>query len=373
MRILQLTCHFSPNVGGVETHLDDLVKVLSRKNEVFVLAYRPLATKASWRIRERKKNVNVFRIPWLPGLFYKLVKKPVLEFLYLTPGIFIATPFVLFLYRPKVIHAHGLVAGFTGVFWGRLFEIRTVVSTHSIYHFPSAGLYYYFAKFIFGNAQAVLALSRQSAGEIERLGIPGNKIIVFTYWVDLNKFRAKSSKSRVKEKLGWRGFNVLYVGRLVEEKGILVLINSIKSWNKNVNLKIIGTGPLGGMIENYSLRFKNLEYLGKVDNEKLSEYYAASDLLIVPSVHEEGFGRVILEALACGVPIVGASRGAIPEAIDETVGKLIDVDENNIKKTVEYFYKNRDKLRELSRSARKYAERKYSERNVSTIINCYIK
>jgi glycosyltransferase involved in cell wall biosynthesis len=365
MKILQLTCHFSPNVGGVETHLDDLVEALSEENSVFVLAYRPLTTKAKWSVWQDKKNIKIFRIPWLPGLFYKLVKSLILEFLYLLPGIFVATPFVLLLNRPNVVHAHGLVAGFVGVFWGKVFGVRTVVSVHSIYHFPKRGLYSAFVRFIFKNADVVLALSKQSAKEVEKLGIKKGKIRVFTYWIDLKKFKRVAG---AKNKLGWDGFNVLYVGRLVEEKGVKVLVNSTKIWSKGINLKIIGTGPLEGKVKNYDLKHKNIEYIGKVENDKLPEYYSAADFLIVPSIHEEGFGRVILEALACGIPVIGSNRGAIPEAMDNSVGKLIDVNSVNIKKTVEYYYRNRAKLNALSKNARKYAMKRYSKDNFETIL-----
>lgn len=89
MRILQLTPHFKPNMGGVETHLGDLVESLvARQNQVFVLTYRPITTKASWRISEKRGKLEILRIPWVPGLFYKLIHYPVLEFLYLFPGLF---------------------------------------------------------------------------------------------------------------------------------------------------------------------------------------------------------------------------------------------------------------------------------------------
>ena len=53
-KVLQLTVHFSPNIGGVETHLDDLVKALvKRKWEVFVLAYQPLVAKKGWKLYEK--------------------------------------------------------------------------------------------------------------------------------------------------------------------------------------------------------------------------------------------------------------------------------------------------------------------------------
>src|SRR3989344_493315 len=172
MKILQLTAHYQPNVGGVETHLNDLVSILTKKdNDVFVLTYKPLTAKISAKISEKNDKLEVLRIPWVTGFFYKFIRTPLLEFLYLVPGLFLVTPAVLLIKRPEVIHSHGLVAGFVAVFWGKIFKVRVIATTHSIYHFPEKGLYHNFAKWIFSNSDAILTLSKQSKREIMELGV----------------------------------------------------------------------------------------------------------------------------------------------------------------------------------------------------------
>lgn len=370
MRVLQLTAHFRPNIGGVETHLDDLCKVLVNKGfGVFVLTYRPLQTKVNWGFFEEGKNIEILRIPWVSNLFYKLVKTPVLEFIYLVPGLFFMTPFILFLRKIEVIHAHGLIAGFVGVFWGRVFGKRVIVSTHSIYNFPKSGFYVKFVGWIFNSADFCLGLSKQAAVEIRSLGVLSNKVDNFTYWIDLEKFKKMEN---AKNKLGWRDrFTVLFVGRLVVEKGVTVLLQSIEDWDKNIALVIIGSGPLEQKVKEASAKFENIKFTGIVCQDNLALYYSASDILVVPSTSEEGFGRVILEALACGTPVIGASNGAIGEAMDISVGELIDISPGNIKNAVEGLYKNRSRLKKLARNCRNFAERKYSEKNADTIIKIY--
>lgn len=373
MRVLQLSVHFPPNVGGVETHLWDLVTLLCKKEwDVFVLCYRPLAVKVSWKIFEKGKHFQIFRIPWIAGLFYKLIPFPKLEFLYLFPGLFITAPFIIFFKSPDVIHAHGLVAGFVATFWGKIFNIKTIISTHSLYSFPKKGVYQKFARFIFNGARNILCLSQKSVQEIIDLGISKEKVIKFTYWIDLKKFKIQNSKLKIKKKLGWDGkFIVLFVGRLIAEKGIGTLLQSVSAWNKNIGLVIIGTGPMEGEILKETDKIKQLQFLGKIGQQDLPRYYAAADCLIVPSTTEEGFGRVIIEALACGTPVIASKRGAIPEAMDETVGKLIDITGENIKNTVEDLYKNQKELKKLSDEARNFAQRRYSEKNADTIIKTY--
>ena len=373
-KVLQLTAHFRPNIGGVETHLDDLVKALIKREwSVIVLTYRPLTTGAKWQMFE-KNEATIIRIPWLPNLFYKFVHLPILEFVYLLPGLFISTPIVLFFSNPDVMHAHGLVAGFVGVFWGKLFSKRVVVSTHSIYHFPKKGLYKDFVSWIFNKADYCLGLSKQATEEIRSLGVSLQKSGDFTYWVDLDKFKVRDSKLKVREQLGWEDkFTVLFVGRLVEEKGINELIESVKGWNKGMVLRIIGSGPLEEKVKNAAYKYKNTGFIGVIGQDKLPLYYSGADVLIVPSTSEEGFGRVILEALACGLPVVAANRGGIVEAIDKTVGKLIEINPENIKNSVEYFYSNKGDLKKMSLACRSFAERRYSDANVETIIKSYSK
>jgi len=374
MKILQLTAHFSPNIGGVETHLDDLIHALSkRKHKVFVLTYRPLTAKVKWKVFEKRQAAEILRIPWIPGLFYRLVKSPVLEFLYLLPGLFLFLPLVILFKGPDVIHAHGLVAGFVAVFWGKMFGKRVVISTHSIYHFPASGTYRTFVKWIFTKGDIVMGPSKRAFDEIASLGISENKVGTFTYWVDLENFRP-IPKNQAKAEIDWaEKFVVLFVGRLVPEKGVGLLLNAAVAWDKNINLAVVGTGPLESQIQGVSSKHKNIMFLGKISNEKLPVYYSASDLIIIPSIHDEGFGRVILESLACGTPVIGSKRGSIPEAMDESVGKLIDVSPETIKKNLEFFYANSGKLGELSKNTRKFAVLRYSEKNVEQIIKAYRK
>lgn len=374
-KVLLVSIGFSPNVGGIETHFDDLLSSLVSKGwAVDVLTYKPITTPIKARIFERQgKSIVIYRLPLISGKFYNLVSKPTLEFLYLTPGLFIALP-ILLIFKGRsiqVIHSHGLVAGFVSVFWGKLFGKRVITTTHSIYNFPKIGWYRYFARLIFKLSDHVLTLSEQSAEEIESLGVDKKQITVFTYWIDLKRFR-KINQARIKLNLNYN-FITLYVGRLVPEKGIRELISAAGNWLPSIALLIVGTGPLSSEIERAVKKHHNIIFIGRVSQTDLPFYYSAADLLIVPSIHEEGFGRVILESLACETPVIGSNRGAIPEVIDESVGRLISVTPQNIKNTVEYFYKNPSQLKLLSSNSRDFAVKRYSEKNAETIIKTYSK
>ncbi len=372
MKILQVSAHFAPNVGGVETHLTDLVSELSKKNHsVFVLTYRPLVSTAKWQVISRSKDITIFRIPWLRGLYYRFEQSSILSFLYLVPGLFFFLPFTILYFRPDVIHAHGIVSGLCAVFWGRLLGVRSVVSTHSLYKFPKTGLYRSLAQFIFKNANAALCLSKQSVQEIVSLGIPNNCIHQFTYWINLEIFkRNKQIRASTRKTYKWVDKHIaLFVGRLVPEKGIHELLAAAKLLKNSHKIAVVGTGPLEDVVKKAAKVEKRIQYVGLVPNEKLPAILNGADLLIVPSTHDEGFGRVIIEALACGIPVIGSKRGAIPDIVTRDVGMLIDVSAENIAQAVNTL--DAKTLRKMSDAATIYAENHFSPRNVSVIIDSY--
>lgn len=371
MKVLQLTVHFAPNVGGVETHLTDLVTALvKRKIQTVVLAYRPLAVKAPWKMLEKSSFLTIIRLPWFPGLFYKLLHNPALEFAYLTPGLFLATPFVVLKERCDVIQAHGIIAGFAGVFWGKILRKRVIVTTHSLYHFPKNGMYRKFVQWIFAQADEVLCLSRQSVEEILHLGVEREKVQQFTYWVDTQVFKPLGKEEKRKQLKLPNVFTVFFVGRLVEEKGIKELIKAARLV-RNIAIVIAGTGPLEKEVIEASKKNQQIQFVGRINNKDLPSYYAASDVVIIPSVHEEGFGRVILESLSCGTPVIGSNRGAIPDAMDKTVGELIDITPKNIATTLTSLQKNKNRLTTMAKKAREFALKRYSDKNLEPIISAY--
>lgn len=371
--ILILTTPFRPNVGGVETHLDDLIEVGVKKGyQFFILTYQPLITKISGQTIEKGKGFIVYRLPWIRmNLFLTLEKYPFFEFLYLFPGLFfLGLLFLLFNgFKINVIHAQGLVAGAIGVFLGKIFQKPVVVSTHSIYNFPKKGLYPLFVRFLFKNCKHILTLSNQSKQEVLSLGITNDKVSVFTYWINQNIFKVMD-KERVRKqlRLGSR-FICLFVGRLVPGKGVEELLEA-STQTPDIIFLIVGDGPLKNEIIKTEAQ-TNVIFVGKVNNKKLPAYYNAADVLIVPSTNEEGFGRVILEALSCGLPVIAANRGGIREALSKEVGIFIEVNAKNINKVLMEVANNPKILSEKALKARAYAKVHFGEKNAIKILKYY--
>ena len=149
------------------------------------------------------------------------------------------------------------------------------------------------------------------------------------------------------------------------------MLQAAKKTKENVLYAFIGDGPLANRIQAGTDGMKNAVFVGKVEAEGLPLYYGAADVVVVPSQYEEGYGRVILEALSCGTPVLCSNKGGIPEAVDGSVGILIDPTPQNIKEKVEFLSKNSDELEALVNNCRTYAERRFSAANVRFIEKKY--
>jgi len=372
--ILIVTFTFLPNIGGAETHLKDLIEELVKRDwKVIVLTYQPFNTPTLGKWIETEKNLTVFRLPVLRGLFYKFLKVPILEFLYLVPLFFLTTPIVL-LMNPKisVVNAQGLIAGFAVAFWSKLFKKRYVISVQSIYNFPKKGLYRSVSKWIFKSADKIIAISIQAKQEIESLGISRDKIQLYTNWENSDVFKPLR-KETAKKEVGFSDkFVVSFFGRLMEEKGVKIVVESIELSDKRITFAIYGEGPLKDYVKKAVEKHNNIYYMGIVPPQLLPLHYSASDLVLMPTLSKEGFGRVAAESLFCGTPVIASNRGALPDVVNDTVGKIINPTPQEIAKAVNYFYNNRDQLKKRALKSREYALNKFSRKNAEPIIKSYL-
>lgn len=370
-----LSLGFRPNIGGLETHLDDLCEYLTQNNHfVNVITYQPITTKARDLPLEEGENLRIRRIRWFGHrLFFKLQDHPAVEFFYLFPGIFIYSFFFLLRNRHKidVVHAQGLVCGVIGAILARLFGKRAVASTHSIYR-PKSFLIKWVLRKTFSSFDAVLCLSEQSRKELEELGVERSKLGVFTYWVDQNLFKPEPA-DHLRADWGWQGkFVALFVGRLLAEKGVeLLLAVALASENRHIYFVFAGDGPLSQKVREVSKRQENVIFLGPLASKDLVPYYNAADVLVVPSLSEEGFGRVILEALSCGTPVIVSNRGGIPEAVSDSVGVLVEPEVKALSNALVEVNRDADRLAKLKENCRAYAVKRFSQGNAQVIERSY--
>jgi glycosyltransferase involved in cell wall biosynthesis len=125
---------------------------------------------------------------------------------------------------------------------------------------------------------------------------------------------------------GSRPFTVGYAGRLVPSKGLTDLLAAMRRLQAPVELLLIGDGELRGELEGQEIPGSKVRVLDDLSHQQMAAGYAQLDVLALPSLTtptwKEQFGRVIVEALWCGVPVVGSNSGEIPWLIELTGGGL---------------------------------------------------
>lgn len=124
-----------------------------------------------------------------------------------------------------------------------------------------------------------------------------------------------------------RPFTVGYAGRLVESKGLLDLLAAVRRLDAPVELLLLGDGPLRMRLHGQAIPGSTVRVLNTLTHDQMPCGYAQIDVLVLPSrttpTWSEQFGRVIVEALWCGVPVVGSSSGGIPKVLEMTGGGVV--------------------------------------------------
>ncbi len=122
-------------------------------------------------------------------------------------------------------------------------------------------------------------------------------------------------------------FTVGYAGRLIERKGLLDLLGAVRQLDVPVELLLIGSGEQRAQLEGQTIPGSSVRVLDGLSHDQMACGYAQLDVLVLPShttpTWKEQFGRVIIEALWCGVPVVGSDSGEIPWLIGLTGGGLV--------------------------------------------------
>jgi len=166
-------------------------------------------------------------------------------------------------------------------------------------------------------------------------------------------------------------FTVLFVGRLIPIKGIKLLVEIARELDQ-IQFLFIGAGPLESFLKSTSEQNTNIKFLGQVRNYNLPVYYNSADIFCIPSQYEEGLGRVIMESVACGIPVVGSNRGGISEALNKTISILLEPTHDNLKNTIQMLHIDKQKLIALKINCRNYATMNYSKQNLDLITRHYV-
>ena len=306
---------FPPHVGGVGVHIHTLAKKLvSEGHEVYVITYPHKDIKDIDGIHViGTKGLN---IPGVRGLMFKINAKRALNELLEKEDI-------------DIIHGHYLFpAGAAAVEVGKERGIKTYITAHGSDMFElykKQPLMRSTLKKVLKDADVVLAVSNALRHEIIATGVQGISAKTKLCWnsVDIDKFSSKENDSFKKENKLEDKPIVLFVGNLIKRKNVDSLLEAKKIASDDYYLVIVGDGPefkkLTKKVEDENIR--DVIFTGSRND--VENIIPSCDMLILPSF-SESFGLVLIEALACGKPVIGSNVGGITEIINDDVGLLVN-------------------------------------------------
>ena len=329
MKILMLTWEYPPRiVGGIARVVHDLSKRLIKDgHEVTVVTYRDSADVPEY---ENDKGVNVYRvdnymihpnnfIDWILQLNFNLVSKAT-EIINKEGGF-------------DVIHAHDWLVANAAKALKNAYGIPVVATIHATEAGRNSGIHDDTQRYINDTewmltyeASEVIVNSNYMKNELQRLfGLPYEKINVIPNGINLSNFIGierdydlRRQDAMDNEKI------ILYVGRLVYEKGIQHLIAAMPKVLSNYHdAKLIIAGR-GGMMDELRQEANNLGlndkiyFTGYLDSKQVQKMYKCADVAVFPSTYEP-FGIVALEAMLAGVPTVVSDVGGLDEIVTHGV------------------------------------------------------
>ncbi len=163
-----------------------------------------------------------------------------------------------------------------------------------------------------------LIAGTDSAAEVWRAkGYTGRMAVIAQFGTDGELFRPAETRPE-------RPFTIGYFGRLVEEKGVRLLLDACAALDGDWRLLLLGGGPLRDILEARARQLgisERVNFHAQVPSTEIPYWYHQIDVLALPSLTranwKEQFGRVLVEAMASGVPVVGSDSGAIPGVIGD--------------------------------------------------------
>lgn len=315
MKICIISDVFPPSVGGIQTFTSGLVEHLSRDGRVDKVSVITFGGKRGREIVSEK--LDVFRLPDT-----NFLKKGLL----ITQQLSQKRDYDIF-------HSTTLLpAGFfTSYFSNFLAHKKSFVT---IYGLDALGGFRnmktrFLIKRVFNRSDGIISFSNFTKNEVGKLyELEKDKLTTIYPGILVSKINQKKVNDLAKRyRIGERGFIVLFVGRLVERKGVDDLIQAIgKMKGERVKLLVIGEGPekekLVRLVMKLELQKKVL-FAESVPYHEIPPFYGLADVFCMPSKYlrdkgdVEGLGLVFLEAQSYGIPVIGTRSGGVPEVIDD--------------------------------------------------------
>lgn len=244
------------------------------------------------------------------------------------------------------------------------------------FHIHSVPRGYYGNAKVIRECKSLICISQYVADEMlkdPRLGVAPEKIRIMYNCIDTGIFSTEKNDSlTIREKYGIAPDKkiVLFVGRLCKEKGIVELLQAIRKLDrKDTVVLVVGSNFYkSGLVSAYEEYLHSLIedmaerifFTGYVDYWKIPDYYKTADLAVLPSMWDEPAGMTMVEAMACGMPLVTTVSGGIPEYVGEGNCLLVERDGDivaHLAESIDDLLNDKEKAEAIGRKAADRAAR----------------
>ena len=311
-KILAITPFFYPHLGGSEAYMEGLYSYLKENNpdlEIDVLCYNSDKAKE----KEVYRGLNIYRIPCftiLPGQFILPRPLPLIKFLRKHRDYDLVNPSTRF---------------FDSSWWAPLYAkmigARLVLTDHCAYHPVSSNktvnlfvklIEATIVRFSLNFYSEVLVENKKTKEFLKKNFNTDSKVAYPGLFEDVKVKRGENKRLKV-----------IYVGRLIESKGVRELLEASKEF-KEVDFIFAGDGSLLGEFKKEARKLNNLKVLGAISRIEVMKLLKTSDIFAYPTWHSEGLPLALVQAGQAGIAVVATDCGAIGEIIkDGDTGILV--------------------------------------------------
>lgn len=289
-------------------------------------------------------------------------------------------------FRPHVIHAHTATpAGYVALRVKKKYQLPLICSLRgsdiNLYPFRDK-LTMRLTKKVISEADQLISVSNALKKVAYTIATPKREIQIIYNGCDMESFVPNKNQGLQMRRLLRISIDdkvLVFIGSLSKNKGVFDLIASFEelfSIYDNIHLLMVGDGPehthLSRLISSKGMKGR-VHMIGKQSPNEVPKYLSASDYFVIPT-YFEGLPNAILEAMSCGLPVIGTNVGGIPEVVENgRNGILINkCDKDALTRAIKCLYEDEDLAKQMGSNGRKVIETSFSwQRNSEQLIGIY--
>lgn len=369
MNILIFSWEYPPlSHGGLARHVQDLSEALVKQgHSLFIITQGDNNIPA----RQKLKGVKIFRTEKIKISAKNFIDNILqLNFQMLEEAIKLKD-----IVDIDIIHGHDWLVFWAGRVLKHALKKPLVYTIHATEYGRNQGIYNDMQRYINDlewhasfEAWKVIVCSNYMKQEVKGLfQTPEDKIEIIENGVNIDNYQAEYSREFRKKYASPRESLVFFVGRIVREKGIQILIKAIPeilAQNPDIKFVIAGKGPHLSNLKNQA-RFLGIDdriyFTGYISDEERNKLYQIADLAVFPSLYEP-FGIVALEAMATGTPVIASSVGGLAEFIEhrENGYKVSPGDPLSLAKAITHLLANKKEASKIAKNGFEMVRNEYN-------------